>query len=160
MLPAEVIQPLTIDVAPSSSSRIYVSATLEGSVGALLVSDNGGSTWSSRSIPGASLSALPYIAAVHPSDADYVFVRTDEWVDGELASDALHVTQNAGEGWTEVVRKAGKMYGFALAPDLSTVLVGYGDPVSGGGRLTYPEELGIYRASLADFTSSTFFRRR
>jgi hypothetical protein len=48
------------------------------------------------------------------------------------------------------------MYGFALSPDGSTVLAGYGDPVE-GERTVDSDVLGIYAASTSDFVFSRIF---
>jgi hypothetical protein len=148
-LPPEVTDALTLDVAPSDPSRIYVSAIGSGS-GKLLVSEDGGTSWQSRDIAGSDLANQPYIAAVDPSDADRVFVRTNGWVEdengGQLANDALLVTANAGSDWAEPIRRAGKLFGFSLDASGDGVVVGFGDPVQ-AARSTRAEELGIYRAT-------------
>ncbi|HVJ20187.1 MAG TPA: MYXO-CTERM sorting domain-containing protein [Polyangiaceae bacterium] len=152
-LPADVDDALTLDVAPSEPSRLYVSA-LSAGAGVLLVSTNDGADWESRAIDGADGLHQPYIAAVHPSDAEVVYVRTSGWEDTEngsmQANDALHYTDDAGASWTEAIRRAGSLFGFALSPDAQTVLVGFGDPVQ-PARVTLTEDLGLYRASAPAF---------
>jgi MYXO-CTERM domain-containing protein len=157
------LQAYTLDVAASDPMRVYVSATLipsadagiTESTPALLVSDDGGTTWVTRPVTGAPSGDQPFIAAVHPDDADRVFVRTDNWVPNDDtglddASDALFYSDDAGVTFRELLRKGAKLFGFALSPDGSTVLAGYGDPVQ-ATRYVYPEEVGIYRASTTDF---------
>lgn len=160
------IQAHTLDAAPSDPTRVYVSAILSPdadagiamSTPALFVSEDGGATWSApRPIQGATFDDQPYIAAVHPTDADTVYVRSDAWTPNDetgldQANDALFVTDDAGMQFREVVRKSAKLFGFALSPDASKVLVGYGDPVQ-ATRDVYPEDTGIYSA---DATSLTF----
>jgi hypothetical protein len=150
-LPPAVTDALTLDVAPSDPSRIYVSAMASG-LGKLLVSEDGGASWQTRDIAGADLANQPYIAAVHPRDAERVFVRTNGWVEdengGQLASDALLVTANAGADWVEPIRRAGKLFGFSLNATGDDVVVGFGDPVQ-AARSTLADELGIYRATSA-----------
>jgi hypothetical protein len=157
------LQVFTLDVAPSDPMRLYVSVILNADVDAgiplstpaLLVSEDGGVTWSApRPIPGATGADLPYIAAVHPDDADTLFVRTDAWTLNEdagidEADDALFVTTDAGLTSREVLRKHAKIFGFALSPDQSAIVAGYGDPKQ-PARDVYPEDVGIYRANMDD----------
>jgi hypothetical protein len=121
---------------------------------ALLVSNDAGATWSTRPITGAPSGDQPFIAAVHPTNPDIVYVRTDNWAlneETELddAYDGLFVTDDGGMTFREVLRKGGKLFGFALSPDGQTVLAGFGDPVQ-ATRMVNFDELGIYRASTAD----------
>jgi MYXO-CTERM domain-containing protein len=153
----------TLDVAPSDPMRLYVSVVLNADVDAgiprstpaLLVSEDGGSTWSApRPIQGATSPDQPYIAAVHPDDPDTLFVRTDAWTPNDdsgldEANDALFVTTDGGLTFREVLRKHAKIFGFALSPDKSAVVAGYGDPKQ-AARDVYPEDVGIYRARTAD----------
>lgn len=162
------LEAFTIDVAPSDPMRLYVSvmltqdidAGIAESTPALLVSEDGGATWSApRAIPGGTFNDQPFIAAVHPDDADTLFVRTYAWSPAEdggpdVADDALFVTSDAGLTFREVLRKHAKLHGFALSPDGSTVLVGYGDPQQ-AARDVYPEDVGIYRANTADLVGAT-----
>jgi len=163
-LPAEIVNGLTIDVAPSQSSRIYVSGVTRNeatkpAVALLAVSNDHGATWQMREIQGADASALPYIAAVDATKPDRVYVRTDEWVDfGDYAAnDALLYSDDAGQTWRELARQPAKLFGFALSPDGATVLIGYGDPIQAGGRTVNPDQMGIYRASTAAFTFEKIF---
>ena len=159
-LPTDIVGPLTIDVAPSDSSRVYVSGTrtfgAQNPV-ALLASTDHGASWQARDLVGANVGAAPFIAAVHPTNPERIFVRTDEWDDsGEYAAnDALYYSDDGGRSWREVIRRPAKLFGFALSPDGATVLVGYGDPQDAGGRTTNSEEYGIYKAS----TSTLAFER-
>jgi MYXO-CTERM domain-containing protein len=157
-------QTFTLDAAPSDPMRLYVSITLNAdpdagvpqTTPALLVSDDGGESWSTRSMTGALSGDQPFIAVVHPTNPNIVYVRTDNWSANDEtgvddANDGLFVTDDAGVTFREVLRKGGKLFGFALSPDAQTVLAGYGDPVQ-ATRNVYPEELGIYRASTTDHT--------
>ncbi len=100
---------VTVNRAPSLPSRAYVSGVDADNQGVLLVSDDGGAHFEVRPVPGAGVDAPPYIAVVHPSDPDTVFVRTDGFVDDEFGSrtgnDALLVTMDAGQSWQEVLRE-------------------------------------------------------
>ncbi|HVR20934.1 MAG TPA: MYXO-CTERM sorting domain-containing protein [Polyangiaceae bacterium] len=157
------LQAFTFDAAPSNPMRVYVSVILKAdpdagmpqSVPAVLVSDDGGVNFGvPRPIQGATAVDQPYIAAVHPTDPDTLYLRTDAWTQNteteiDEANDALFVSDDAGVSFREVLRKHAKLFGFAISPDASTVLAGYGDPVQ-AARDVYPEDTGIYTASAAD----------
>jgi hypothetical protein len=152
-LPADVTDALTLDAAPSDPSRVYVSA-IAGGIGELLVSSDAGVTWDSHAITNADQANQPYIAAVHPTNPDLVFVRTDGWAPdengGQIASDALLLTTNAGTAWSEPIRRAGKLFGFSLSASGDDIVVGFGDPVQ-PARSTLSDDLGIYRATTTQF---------
>jgi hypothetical protein len=151
-LPDDLKLLATLDVAPSDPDRMYVSGLGPDDEGVLLRSDDGGQSFQALPLPtDAANLETPYIAAVDPQNADVIYVRTDAWVfnpsDGiSWASDALLYSDDGGETFQELLRAPGKLLGFALAPDGSGVLAGYGDPVEGGGRLVESAGLGIYRA--------------
>lgn len=153
-LPSDIGIALTVDVAPSNASRVYVSALSTSGSGLLLVSDDGGASFDSHSIADTGIARQPYIAAVHPENADVVFVRTDAWEEADdgfdEGNDALLYSDDAGVSFIELIRRGGKLFGFALSPDHGALVVGYGDPVQ-AARYTVTEDLGIYRASTADF---------
>jgi hypothetical protein len=158
------LEAFTLDAAPSNPLRVYVSVMLHAdpdaglaqSTPALLVSDDGGVSFAApRPIQGAIAADFPYIAAVDPADEATLYVRTDAWTaseDGALdeANDALFVSDDSGMQFREVLRKHAKLFGFALSPDGSKVLAGYGDPVQ-AARAVYLEDTGIYSASTTDF---------
>jgi MYXO-CTERM domain-containing protein len=137
-----------------------VDAGIAQATPALLVSEDGGATWGApRVISGGTFNDQPFIAAVHPDDPDTLFVRTYAWSPSEdggpdVADDALFVTSDAGLTFREVLRKHAKLHGFALSPDGSTVLVGYGDPQQ-AARDVWAEDVGIYRANTADLVAAT-----
>jgi hypothetical protein len=151
-LPLAVIT--TIDLDPSDSNRIFASGMVSaegGLVGAFLKSVDHGATWSTTIIPNTDPYNVPYIAGVDTHDSNRIFVRTDAFASSsptapEVANDALLVTTDSGMSWTEVLRKNAKLLGFALSPDGSTVLIGYGDPVDSGYSVD-PSVTGIYQAS-------------
>jgi hypothetical protein len=153
-LPEELKTPLTIDVAPTDSNRVYLSGLDADESGVLLRSDDGGESFVSFPIPTDAASfENPYIAAVDPTNAERVYVRTDLWAYDVTTStatgnDALLISENGGAEFTVAARAAGKLLGFAFSPDGSEYLLGFGDPrEAGGGRMTEPDALGIYRAS-------------
>lgn len=160
-LPVEIVSVFTIDVAPSDSARVYVSAGKNVSTAnpfVLLVSTDGAATWQVRDVGAADLGA-PYIAAVHPTNPDRIFVRTDRWDDSAeyAANDALLYSDDGGRTWREVIRRAAKLFGFALSADGATVLVGYGDPQWAGGSTTNPDDYGIYKATTTAFAFDKIF---
>ena len=122
----------TVDVAPSNPTTIYVSGRSSNGVDELLVSTDHGATWTSNDIQTNPLyEETPYIAAVDPNDSNKVFVRTDAWdtrAGTQVAVDALLYTTDAGKTWSELYRAGAKLLGFAISPDASSVLIGYGDP--------------------------------
>jgi hypothetical protein len=147
----------TIDVAASDPQRLYVSgfrnATTMGAANAasLFVSIDAGAHWIERPLPTLVDETSAYIAAVDPSDADLVYVRTEG---NALASSQsrLFVTSNAGQSFDVALafeqKDAGvtatdQILGFALSPDGSKVYAG--------------SPTGLYvatRASLADAAGS------
>jgi photosystem II stability/assembly factor-like uncharacterized protein len=143
----------TLDLDPLDPTHIYASG-IQDDVGQLLSSTDHGSTWSTYPIPNTDVSSAPYIAAVHPRDPRKIFVRTDSWIpiDGDLtANDALLYSSDGGVTWTEVIRRCAKLYGFALSPDASTVLVGYTDPQGGGGEVV-SGRLGVFKSAVDSFS--------
>lgn len=143
----------TVDVAPSDPKRIYVSGFGPDSAGVLLRSDDRGESFTALAMPTEAKSEeVPFIAAVDAKNPDVLYVRTDVWKYDELAgvstaADALLYSDDGGEHFSELLRRSGKLFGFALSPDGTEVLAGYGDPVEGGGRSVDPDALGIYRAA-------------
>jgi hypothetical protein len=158
-LPAEVAFVVTLDVAPSDANRLYASAIGHVEPGLLVRSEDGAGSFATFPLPVVG-GEYPYLAAVHPRDSDVLYVRTDAWTTGpdgaSTANDALLVSENGGNGFREVLRRAGKLFGFALSPDGSVVVAGYGDPVE-SGRGVEPSALGIYRASTADYAFTKIF---
>ena len=154
----------TIDVDPKDPNHLMVTGVTgftDADPGVFLNSTNKGMTWTSLPIPKTGINAPPYIAAIHPTDPKKIFVRTDEWVDdgsgATFANDALMYTKDGGMTWSELLRPkgvdgGGKLFGFAVSPDGSTLLAGYGDPVVGGGRNVSADILGVYKSSGADYS--------
>jgi hypothetical protein len=156
----------TLDVDPLDPNHLMVTGVTslsdQANTGVFLNSANHGMTWTISPIPKTSVLAAPYIAAVHPTDGKTVFVRTDEWVEdpssgATWAADALLVTRDGGQTWTEVLRPNGadgggsKLFGFAVSPDGANILAGFGDPVEGGGRNVDRSSMGVYKASAPDY---------
>jgi hypothetical protein len=155
-LPAQNVR--TLDLDPLDPTHIYASA-IQDDVGQLLSSTDHGTTWTAYPIPNTDVSSAPYIAAVHPSDPQKIFVRTDTWIpiDGDLtANDALLYSSDGGATWSELIRNRAKLYGFALSPDASTVLVGYTDPQGGGGEVV-SGKLGVFKSAVDSFSFEQVF---
>ena len=171
---------LTIDVAPSDPNRLYISgamwplaasadagpytpgdASTRGPNGPafLLRSRDGGVTWERRRLRGASLYNRPYIAAVHPTNPDVLYVRVqgDDVKAGFVSSQLLY-SEDAGDSFREVFRGAADLLGFALSPDASRVYVGLGDSRAlGNQRPVDPAALGLYEAAVPDFSFTRVF---
>ena len=150
---------LTLDLAPSDANRLYISALGEREPAVLVRSDDAGATFTTFPL---SLDAeeFPYVAAVHPTKPDALYVRTDRWMLDEagrvVAADRLLYSDDGGESFREIHGASGKLFGFALSPDGSEVVVGYGDPVD-PSRSVDPAALGIYRASTSDHSFTKIF---
>ena len=158
----------TIDVDPKDANHLMVTGATtltEQGFGVFLNSTNHGMTWTMSQIPMTNLFRAPYIAKVHPTDSKTVFVRTSEWTDdgagASWANDALWVTKDSGQTWTELLRPKGmegggaKLFGFAISPDGATILAGFGDPVEGGGLNVDRSAAGIYKASAPNYAFGT-----
>jgi MYXO-CTERM domain-containing protein len=163
-LPSDSIQTvLTLDSAPSNRQRLYVSGLDENSNGVLLRSDDRGGNWTSFPIQvDAESFEAPYIAAVDRGNADKLYVRTDYWhfdeSEGiEAASDRLLYSDDGGANFSELYQASGKLFGFALSPDMQSVLIGYGDPQSGGGRVVDLGAVGLYKSATTDFSFTKIF---
>jgi hypothetical protein len=148
----------TIDVDPGDPTHVFVTG-LAANQGQLVVSTDGAATWTSRSIPNTDESRPPYLAALHPVDPNRIFVRTDAWLsDGTdlVASDSLLYSSDGGTTWTEVLHAQAKLLGFALSPDGSTVLVGYGDPQESASEVAQGP-FGVYKANTDQFAFEQIF---
>jgi hypothetical protein len=124
-----VIDPLltidTIDLAKSDPQRIYVTGIQYGAtVAKMLVSIDGGSTYTENDIPLVAGEDGAYIAAVDPTNADLVYVRTlGVSSDNTTLVSRLLVTSDAGKTFT-AHWSGDKMQGFALSPDGTRVYLG------------------------------------
>jgi hypothetical protein len=148
----------TVDVDPAQPSHIYVT-TVADNVGQLLRSDDEGRTFTAHPIPHTDIGEAPYLAALHPSEPERIYVRTDAWttIDGTLtANDALLYSSDGGATWTELFRNQAKMLGFALSPDGRTLLIGYGDPFV-GGTTSVPGPLGVFKSATDAFAFTPIF---
>jgi len=114
----------TIDLAKSDPLRIYVTGIQYGAtIAKLLVSIDGGSSYSEHDIPLVAGENGAFIAAVDPNNADLVYVRTLGVSPQQTLVSRLLVTTNAGQSFT-AHWSGDKMQGFALSPDGTRVYLG------------------------------------
>jgi hypothetical protein len=114
--------PLSIEVAPSDSQRVYLSArlgTADEFASLLLRSDDGGASFVESAIPGTTGLRLAYIGAVDPRNADRAYLRVDD-PDGTV----VLATDDAGATFRTLFHGTGTLFGFALSPDGQELAVG------------------------------------
>jgi photosystem II stability/assembly factor-like uncharacterized protein len=158
-LPADIVY--TLDVDPHDAEHLYATGLVQGA-GQLFLSHDRGATWSTRPIPNTDASRAPYIAAIDPLAPEKIFVRTDAWVEmnGALtADDALLYSADGGATWTHLFQSRAKLLGFALSPDGSTVLLGYGDPQEGAGQVV-PGPFGVFESATDRFAFEQVYEGR
>jgi len=130
----EGLNPMTLEVAPSSPSRLYVTAQPWETVrGWLLRSDDGGKTITAG-VGGKNDLAGDgpfFVAAVDPKDPDRALVRHLH----SSGSDVL-LTTDGGKTLRNVLSMKSAMFGFAKSPDGSVYYAGSG-----------LADHGIYRSS-------------
>ncbi len=145
---------LTVDVAPSDPTHIYVSGNLTGQ-SVVVSSEDSGATWTPHTLAIDDSDGIGglYIAAISPSDPKRVYLRVNRQSQADDGSttwdDSLLVSDDEGATARDVLRKQGALLGFALSPDGSTVVAGYGDPVV-APIVANPDDVGLYAASSAD----------
>ncbi len=89
-LPAAVVY--TVDIDPKDPAHIVASGAnglTETSTGLFLSSSDHGAHWTSTMIPGTNGDRVSYIAAIHPTEPQKIFVRTDAWKDRTNIDTAL-----------------------------------------------------------------------
>jgi hypothetical protein len=112
------VSPLTLEVAPSLPSRIYVTGLNLDLTTTLLRSDDRGQNWRRLAIhPDETLAA--YIAAVDPTNPDRLYLR----LDGDV-TDILLVSDDGGQTFAEAFSIDADMLGFAISPDGGTIALG------------------------------------
>jgi hypothetical protein len=120
-LPLEVF-PLSIDVAPTDRSRVYLSGRLgasDGYASVLMRSTDGGSTFERTMVPETDVLRMAYVAAVHPLDADEVYVRVDD-----TAGTVVWSSEDGGKSLRKRFTGAARLLGFALSPDGARIALG------------------------------------
>jgi len=118
----------TVDVAPTDASRIYVSGWRvtnnngnDSAEARLLASYDRGVSWQTHPIALEGSERGVYIAAISPTNADNVYVRTDG---GMNMPSRLLFSRDAGRSFETVLRAAGPLSGFALSDSGDRVWVG------------------------------------
>lgn len=123
-LPKELLGE-TVDVAPSDDQRIYVSmlknAGQESRQGVLMVSNDHGKTFTSLPVPLEDDEKAPFIAAVHPTNADRIYIRTSNATD---RPSRLMVSDDAGKTFRTVFKGNGPLMGIAFNTDHTKIWVG------------------------------------
>jgi Sortilin, neurotensin receptor 3, len=117
-LPTSLL-PLTIDLAPSDANRIYLSLMSDRTKNfnsVLMRSDDGGATFQTFDIPGTEQQRLAYIAAVHPTQPDRVYLRVLDDKDG-LPITIIYMTDDGGQTFQKIFTGTGELLGFAMSPD-------------------------------------------
>jgi hypothetical protein len=148
----------TLDAAPSDPRRIYVTGTLYRSAdtgpatqGQIYVSNDEGATFTAYDIPGTDIEHLAYLAAVHPTNPDALYVRVrgpNSPSPDQTVENFLLYSDDGARTFREIRRARADFLGFALSPDGGTVLVGLGDPrVPMQLRPVDKGALGLYSAS-------------
>ena len=130
----------TVEVARSEPSRLYVSAVRGDGAerqGIVLVSTDGGKTWSERRSMLSPSELAPFIAAVDPKRADRIYLRTSAAPD---TSTRLLVSDDAAKTYRTLLAAKGPLFGFALSEDGASVSAGGPDDGlyvgATGGELT------------------------
>jgi MYXO-CTERM domain-containing protein len=115
----------TVEVAPSTPSRVYVTGKIRGTMAALYRSDDGGMRFRemTRDFTGGSDA---YLAAVDPTDPDVVYVRSFLGLETFLLK-----STDGGARFTRIGSTPDRMTGFALSDDGQTVWIGANDPTIG-----------------------------
>jgi hypothetical protein len=114
--------PLTIDIAPSDASRVYLSARLDMKgdfASVLLRSTDGGRSFVRADIPETAQHHLAYIAAVDPTRADRVYVRVFDAI-----GTRLWMSDDGGVTFRKMFTGSDQLYGFAVSPDGQNVAFG------------------------------------
>lgn len=115
------IHPMTLEIAPSKPSRIYVTAQPYGTVrGWLWKSDDGGKTFTGGKNDLAETGPL-FIAAVDPKDPNRVVLRHLHSTGSKVL-----VTTNGGKTFKETLSIDSAMFGFAKSSDGATLYAGSG----------------------------------
>jgi photosystem II stability/assembly factor-like uncharacterized protein len=114
----------TVEVAASDPARLYVSAVRgdgAGRTGSVLVSTDGGKTWTERRSMLAPNELAPFIAAVDPKRADRIYIRTSAAPESPTR---LVMSDDAGKTYRTLLAAKGPLLGFALSPDGASVSAG------------------------------------
>lgn len=109
---------VTIDVAPSNPSRVYVSGLMGTTYEPVIaVSDDAGQSWTLQQDLG--IDGAPYIGAIDPNDEDRVYVRAPG---NDI--DTLYVSTDGAVSFQQIIERPGRMLGLALSGDGSRIAIG------------------------------------
>ncbi len=114
--------PQNVDLARSRPGRVYATGLQTLSSGStqatLLRSDDGGTTWVTRTVP-TEAGRSAYLSAVDPADENLLYARVEG---GD--EDTLLRSADGGESWSTLISLPGGMLGFALSPDGGRIAIG------------------------------------
>lgn len=117
---------LTIDVAPSRPTRVYVSGQPTGEVrGRIYVSDDGGATFVVRE-HSVKANGPYFLAAVDPIDPDRILLRHLHFEGSDF-----YVSKDGGKTITQSIHMESAMFGFAKSRDGGRYWIGSGLPQDG-----------------------------
>lgn len=118
----------TVDLTASDPDRIYITAIREPGAtprGVLLVSKDRGQTWTEEAVPLVEGERAVYIAAVDPTNAERVYLRTSNMVTKPTRLILREADSDGGAPTQRTLFTAsGALLGFALTPDGSKVFIG------------------------------------
>ncbi|WP_394827577.1 WD40/YVTN/BNR-like repeat-containing protein [Pendulispora albinea] len=115
----------TIDVAPSDPKRLYISGSYFANgerFGFVMTSKDRGKTWGPKTSIGSRQkpAVAIYMSGVDPTNADRVFAR----IYSPDNKDTLLVSDDGFATYKELIQFKGSMYGFAIHPTGSKVVIG------------------------------------
>ncbi len=114
----------TVDLTKTDPDRVYVSAVRNPGVGTsafFLASKDHGKTWTETPIPLVDTERAIFIAAVDPTDASRVYLRTSNGTD---KPSRLLFSADGGATWKVIYQAQGPLLGFALSTDGAKVYIG------------------------------------
>jgi len=124
-LPTSLL-PLTIDLGPNTANRVYISARADRTknfISVLMRSDDGGMTFQTSDILGTEQQRLAYIAAVHPTQPDRVYLRSLDDKDG-VPITVIYMTADGGQTFQKIFTGTDQLFGFAISPDGTEIAFG------------------------------------
>jgi hypothetical protein len=142
----------TIEVAKADVRRIYVSGTdsMNPRLGVLFVSEDGGTSFTKRTLDLPAGSGSFLISAIHPTRPDTLWLRVPARGDtlGILPA-RLYLSDDKGQSFRMLAATQRAMFGFALSPDGSQLAYGgpsdglYVGPADGSGSFEKRGKWGV-----------------